>query len=315
MELWNFIHTHLIDKERVILMVVINTMGSSPGRVGFKMAIAENGEIAGSIGGGVMEYNMVERARKLIRESCSEIIVKRQVHDSEAEHDKSGMICSGEQTHAFIPLSYANLECIEMIVKCIAGGEKGVITISPKEFCFKEGSATEGLLVKYKDTLQWKYSEEIGLSDTVYIFGAGHISVPLSQILSMLDFRVVVFDNRKELSTFNSNNYAHHKEVIDYKKTGHLVPEGDNSYVVIMTFGHKSDDVILRQMLTKKLRYLGMIGSKSKVGAIFEKFRTEGFPEENIAGINSPIGLPIGSQTPAEIAISIAAKIVQTRNS
>jgi xanthine dehydrogenase accessory factor len=316
MELWNFVHNHLADNERVILIVVIDTRGSSPGRVGFKMAVAEKGDFFGSIGGGVMEYNMVERAHRLLAEKCSETIIKRQVHDPGAEHDKSGMICAGEQTHAFIPLTSAHLNDITGILECIAGGGTGILSITMKDFHFSGGETSdEPIVIKYNDEVSWEYKERIGLPDTVYIFGAGHISVPLSQILRMLNFRVVVFDDRKELSTFKANSYAHHKEIIDYKNIGNLVPEGPNSFVVIMSFGHKSDDVILRQMLAKKLGYLGMIGSKSKVGVIFDSLHKEGFTRENLSRVNSPIGIPIGSQTPAEIAISIAAKIIQTRNS
>jgi len=316
MQIWEFIHSHLSVKECVVLIVVIDTNGSSPGRVGFKMAVAENGEIAGSIGGGVMEYKMVEKARKMVKSKSEETIVIRQVHDPEAEHDKSGMICSGDQTQAFIPLSYPHLEPVSMILRCINAGEKGTLTITNNHVRVAEGSTPkEPLSVQFKDSSNWEYNECIGLSDTLYIFGAGHISLPLSQIMRMLEFRVVVFDDRNELSTFDANIYAHHKEVINYNNISHLVPEGANSYVAIMSFGHKSDDVILRQMLVKKLRYLGMIGSKSKVGTILDGFRKEGFTDENLSRINSPIGIAINSQTPAEIAVSIAAKIIQVRNS
>ncbi len=263
-----------------------------------------------------MEYNMVERAHKLLVEKCSETTIKRQVHDPGAEHDKSGMICAGEQTHAFIPLTSAHLNDITGILECIDSGGTGILSITMKDFHFSGGETSDDPIVAiYNDESSWEYKERIGLPDTVYIFGAGHISVPLSQILRMLNFRVVVFDDRKELSTFKANSYAHHKEIIDYKNIGNLVPEGPNSFVVIMSFGHKSDDVILRQMLAKKLGYLGMIGSKSKVALSLMHSAKKDSPGKTLSRINSPIGIPIGSQTPAEIAISIAAKIILVRNS
>jgi len=315
MKLWDFIYDHLADRQRVFLIVVIDTEGSSPGRVGFKMAVAEGGDFSGSIGGGIMEFNMVELARKMYRENQFEIIIRRQVHNPESEHDKSGMICSGEQTQVFIPLSSADFATLTQLRQGIDNGEKGIITISNAGLCFAGNESQEKQIISaFKDNNKWNYSEQIGLADTVYIFGAGHISVPLSQILRMLNFRVAVFDDRTDLSTFNANIFAHKKEVIDYKNAASWVPEGNNSYVAIMTFGHRSDGTVLRQMLPKKLKYLGMIGSKSKVGVLFDTLRQEGFSDESLARVNSPIGLINGNQTPEEIAVSIAAMIIQVRN-
>lgn len=315
MDIWSFINGQFSTKQRVILMVVVDCKGSSPGRVGFKMAVSENGEIAGSIGGGVMEYNMVELARKKLAEKCNEPFIKRQIHDSEAEYDKSGMICSGEQTHAFMPIGASDIESISTIKRCIDSGNKGILSLTPGKLSFIEKESQEDQQsFKITSPSEWEYKEQIGLKDTVYIFGAGHISVPLSQILRMLDFRVVVYDNRKELSTFTANSYANQKEVIDYHKVEHLVPDSQNSYAAIMSFGHKFDEVILKQLLPKKLKYLGMIGSKSKVHCIYDNLREYGFNDADFARVDSPIGISIKSQTPAEIAISIAAKIIQVRN-
>jgi xanthine dehydrogenase accessory factor len=316
MDLWSFIHNQLSSKQRIELITVIDCKGSSPGRVGFKMAVSENGEIAGSIGGGVMEYNMVELARKMIINKNSEVQLKRQIHDSEAEHDKSGMICSGEQTHAFIPLTSSNIDIIGQIKDCIDNGYNGMITIQPKGLkFFKVDTQNNQTSTRIENQDNWEYQEPIGLKDTIYIFGAGHISIPLSQILRMLDFRVVVYDNRNELSTYTTNNFANQKAIIDYHNVDHLVIEGQNSYVAIMSFGHKFDQIILKQILPKHLKYLGMIGSKHKVQSIYESLREFGFTDSDFARVDSPIGLSIKSQTPSEIAISIAAKIIQVRNS
>lgn len=315
MDIWSFAHDHLSNKRRVVLMIVIECKGSSPGKVGFKMAVAEDGSITGSIGGGVMEYNMVELARKIVANKTSEPFIKRQVHNSESEHDKSGMICSGEQTHVFFPLYLSNLDTISKIKNSIDKGEKCLLTLLPNKILFSPNDNTIAQTsTTIKSDEEWEYKENVGLTDTLYIFGAGHISVPLSQIMKMLDFRVVVYDNRKELSTFTANGFASQKQIIDYQKVENLVPEGDNSYVAIMSFGHKFDQIILRQLLPKKLKYLGMIGSKSKVQSIYDGLKANGFGDSDFARVDSPIGLNINSETPAEIAISIAAKIIQIRN-
>jgi xanthine dehydrogenase accessory factor len=315
MDIWSFIYNQLLSKQGVVLITVIDCQGSSPGRVGFKMAVSEDGGIAGSIGGGVMEFNMVELARKMVVAKNAESLLKRQIHDSEAEYDKSGMICSGEQTHAFSPLTTADLETIGHIRDSIDKGDKGILTLSPKGITFtKDNDLDAQTTTSIDNPIRWEFKEQIGLKDTIYIFGAGHISVPLSQILRMLDFRIVVYDNRKELSTFTANNFAHQKGIIDYHNVSPLVPEGQNSYVAIMSFGHKFDQIILKQLLPKRLKYLGMIGSKSKVQSIYDSLREFGFTNDDFARVDSPIGISINSQTPAEIAISIAAKIIHIRN-
>lgn len=316
MDIWSFVLSKLLEKKNVVMIAVIECNGSCPGKVGFKMMVADDGAITGSVGGGVMEYNMVELARRRLKENQHDFLVKKQIHDPEAELDKSGMICSGEQTHAFVTVSIKDIDTISLIKKCLDKGEKGLLVIDHNGIDFNKETQQEAKFVlKSDDEKKWKYTEVIGLKDTIYIFGAGHISVPLSQILRLLDFRVVVYDNRKELSTFEANSFANHKEVVDYHKVVPLVPEGMNSYVAIMSFGHKFDQVILKQMLSKQLKYLGMIGSKSKVQSIYDSLREYGFTDSDFAGVDSPIGLPIKSQTPAEIAVSIAAKIVQVRNS
>lgn len=316
MDIWSFILEHIQNKKNIILITVAECKESSPGKVGFKMAVSSDGLIAGSIGGGVMEYNMVELARKKLVENCNKPFIKRQIHDSEAEFDKSGMICSGEQTQIFTPLSFSDINIISNLKDILDKGFNGCLTLSPNQLSFsKEVSIENQFSCTISSSEDWQYSERLGFKDTFYIFGAGHISVPLSQILRMLDFRVVVYDNRRELSTLTSNSYANQKEVVDYHNIEHLVPDGPNNYVAIMSFGHKFDQVILKQLLPKKLKYLGMIGSKSKVQCIYDNLREFGFNDNDFARVDSPIGISIKSQTPIEIAISITAKVIQVRNS
>jgi xanthine dehydrogenase accessory factor len=154
----------------------------------------------------------------------------------------------------------------------------------------------------------------VGRENELYIFGAGHVGLALSRVMSALDFTIHIFDDRKDLSTLADNKYANQSALIDYKSISQLVPEGENIFVVIMTFGHQSDEVVLRQLVSKNLKYLGMMGSSKKVASIFRNLSADGITSSVLKKINAPIGIPIGSQTPAEIAISIAAKIIEVKN-
>lgn len=161
----------------------------------------------------------------------------------------------------------------------------------------------------------------LGATTKVYILGAGHISQKLAPLLTALGFWTVIIDDREEFlrESFTDIDVA---ELISgplpqYLDTIEFEPE---SYVVIVTYSHELDERILKYLLTKKshlvtqLKYLGMIGSKRKVKEIFSRLESQGVSKSQLTRIHAPIGLPIGSQTPEEIAISIAAEIVKVRN-
>jgi len=316
MNVWSFIREELSEDKNVMLVIVVDRNGSSPGIVGFKMAVSESGEMTGSIGGGVMEYNMVELAKKEAKNGTQNSFIKKQIHKTDAGKDKSGLICSGEQTHLFIPIGKSKFDIINNIVIKLDIGDNGALTINQKGLSFNENNTFENPInFQFNDENNWEYKEQIGLKPTLYIFGAGHVSLPLSQIFRVLDFKVVVLDDRKNLSTFENNNFAHQKHIIDYKIIGDFVEEGKNSFAVIMTVSHKSDAAVLKQLVRKDLKYLGMIGSKNKVKNIYESLMNDGISEAELAKVDSPIGLSINSKTTAEIAISIAAKVIEVKNS
>lgn len=309
--IWNYIQEKLSANVDVMLMLIIETKGSCPGKKGFKMAVAADGSIFGTLGGGNLEFDMVELARKQLHENKqSEPIIVHKVHKHN-DPNSSGMICSGEQKNMLFPLYINHLETIKIIVSIANSNSLGLLAFDNQNIYLYHNDECKHL---YHKSELWIYSEFLGQKDTVYIFGAGHISVPLSQILSILDFRVEVFDNRVNLNTFEANNYANSKHIIDYNDAAKYVAEGKHSYVAIMTFGHSFDELVLRQFLKKDLKYLGMIGSKGKVKEVLSKLTTEGYSQHQVDRVCSPIGLPIGGSSATEIAVSIAAQLVQFRN-
>ncbi|MDA3952701.1 MAG: XdhC family protein [Bacteroidales bacterium] len=315
MEIWSFIQKELSENNNVMLITVVERNGSSPGIVGFKMAVSETGTLMGSIGGGVMEYNMVELAKKEAKSAKKKAFIKKQIHNPDAGKDKSGLICSGEQNHAFILLDSSKKEIVNTIVELLDKGETGALGLNQDGLQFNENQKLESQIIySFKNENNWDFKEQIGVKPTLYIFGAGHVSLPISEIFRVLDFKVVVYDNRKGLSTFENNKHAHQKQIIDYNSIENLIDDEENSFAIIMTVGHKSDELVLKQLVRKNLKYLGMIGSKNKVKNIFESLKNKGISETKLALVDSPIGLSINSKSTAEIAISIAAKIIQVKN-
>lgn len=165
------------------------------------------------------------------------------------------------------------------------------------------------------------FFDVFGTSTKVYIFGAGHITQQILPLLMKLGFTPIVLDDREEylkeniLSRFNvATQTGAFTELID------LLNIEEDSFIVIMTYSHEMDEQILFQLLSQKLpdlsivKYLGMIGSKRKVKEIFSRMESKGISREILNSIHSPIGVPIKSQTPEEIAISIAAELISVRN-
>ncbi len=313
--IWTFLQEKLQSGLPNVLITVVQVKGSSPGKVGFMMAVSADGDLSGSVGGGVMEYKMVEKARELIQQGTEQPACIRQVHDPEAGEESSGLICAGEQTHVFTPLNPAALPLINRICRDMVAALKGQLQLTTAGMQYDTADdPTADKLWSFVSDSDWQYVETIGLRPTLSIFGGGHVSLPLSQVFRMLGFRVRVLDDRAGLSTMKRNTYAHELKQIDYKEAAKHVADGADSYVVIMTVSHAADQLILGQMLNKSLKYLGMIGSKNKVKKIFENLLEKGANRNRLEQVDSPIGLPINSRTVEEIAISIAARVIMARN-
>ena len=148
-----------------------------------------------------------------------------------------------------------------------------------------------------------------------FIFGGGHVAKALEPVLRHVDFETYIIDDREEYA--NKERFPQAVETIVCPDFDHCFDEievDDNSYLIIVTRGHKGDLQVLRQALQKPHAYLGMIGSRRKNKLLYDALREEGVSEEALQGIFAPIGLEIGSETPEEIGVSIAAEMIQVRS-
>lgn len=158
------------------------------------------------------------------------------------------------------------------------------------------------------------FVEEFKLASTAYIFGGGHVAYALEPVLRHVDFRTVIIDDREEYA--NSERFPHAARTIvseDFDDAFNEIETDEDSYIIIVTRGHRGDLKVLRQALKRPFAYLGMIGSRRKNNLLYDVLREEGVTEEQIAQVHAPIGLSIGSETPEEIAISIVAEIISER--
>ncbi len=155
------------------------------------------------------------------------------------------------------------------------------------------------------------FVEPLFAAQSLYILGGGHCGIALSELAAKCGFHVTVIDDREEWAAKEKHPYAASVVCIDYERAGDMVQDG--SYVVIMTHGHKHDGMVLRQFLRREMKYVGMIGSKTKVAATYAKIMEECYTEAELAKVYAPIGYPIGSQTPEEIAVSVMAQLIAVK--
>lgn len=145
------------------------------------------------------------------------------------------------------------------------------------------------------------------------VFGAGHIAQPLVKICSLLDFNITVVDDREEFLNFENFPTADQLLTLPYKEFFENANIKENDFLVIVTRGHQYDYQVLKNVINSKAKYIGMIGSSRKIKTVYDQLRDDGISEEKLNNVHAPIGLDIGSETPAEIAVAIAAEIVAVR--
>ena len=158
------------------------------------------------------------------------------------------------------------------------------------------------------------FVEEFKVKSKAYIFGAGHVALATEPVLRHVDFDTFVIDDREDYA--NRERFPEAAEVIVCSDFDHCfddIETDEDSYLIIVTRGHRGDLTVLRQAVEKPHAYIGMIGSRRKNQLLYDQLREEGVSDDKIAQIHAPIGLEIGSETPEEIGVSIAAEVIQVR--
>lgn len=317
---WKAIQTALQNNIPVLLLYVLESKGSSPGRRGFCMAVDAAGTMTGSIGGGIMEHKLVELVKERLKtaaddpENPAPAQVKKQVHAKSGE-SQSGMICSGEQTILLYPVKKTDAATIDRLLLSLEAFKNGTLHLSPAGIGFEDAPPADNFAYTYQAADRWEYREKTGCTNRLFIVGGGHCSLALSRLMRLMDFYITVTDDRPALKTMVENDAAHEKHFIaDYAMLKDLIPGGDDTYIVIMTFGYRTDDIALRALLHTRCRYLGVLGSKSKMEKLMNDYSAAGTDPSLLKKICSPAGISIHSHTPEEIAVSIAAEIIQVKN-
>jgi xanthine dehydrogenase accessory factor len=313
-----------------VLVTIIASSGSTPRGAGARMLVLPESSV-GTIGGGAVEFAALQAARRLLslRESG--------FHNydlSPGDVENLGMVCGGRVTVCFQFISSADTHMRKLAEKALEllSGNEDAWTITDITGGKVNGmgiyTASEGLwgldidgveklasgrAYPVEQSGRTLYCEPLIRAGRVYIFGAGHISRELVPALARVDFRCVVYDDMKDFLTRELFPEAEDLICGDFGDISAHIAITEKDYIVIVTRGHKYDYIVQAQALRTPTRYIGVIGSRKKIAFVTEKLKNDGFTDKDISRITSPIGLKIGAETPAEIAVSIAAQLIAVR--
>ncbi|MBR0455519.1 MAG: XdhC family protein [Firmicutes bacterium] len=174
------------------------------------------------------------------------------------------------------------------------------------------GDAT--IQIRYVDPQNpGNFVEDFKTSSQAYIFGGGHVALALDPVLRHIDFETTIIDDRADYA--NSERFPASRTIVceNFDHCFDEIEPDEDSFLIIVTRGHRGDLQVLRQALRKPHAYLGMIGSRHKNSLLFEQLLSEDFTQEELDRVYTPIGLSIKSETPEEIGISIAAEMIMVR--
>ena len=312
-----------------MLCTIIAGSGSTPRGAGAKMAVFADGTSIGTIGGGALEYRSQQMARESVRNKQT-YTTEFKLHPNQVAD--LGMVCGGDvevyfqyidsQDPQTAPLLQQILQALDqnadswLITQITDTGSWASQTqLADRKLLSQMGFPSpltnKTAIVTYEGRKY--YAEPLQTAGRVYIFGGGHISKSLVPVLYPLGFRCVVVDDKAEFA--DKARFPLAEETIqasftDFSQAVKITPA---DYVVIMTRGHANDYEVLVQALKTEACYIGLIGSRRKLGTTREKLLAAGFTDDDFNRVHAPIGLTIKAVTPEEIAISIAGELILVR--
>ncbi|MBQ2928393.1 MAG: XdhC family protein [Oscillospiraceae bacterium] len=319
------IEQKLTAGESLVLVTVIASSGATPRGAGARMLIGKEGRICGTIGGGAVEYRSEQIAARVLEEKTS------LGHDFTLTKDdvqNLGMICGGACDVYFHYLPAGDAHTLLLCRKAEEAFQKGwdlwlltdvgpqdIMGLYTREWGFWGICVPETLsLSRHPERTGDIFAEQINASGRVYIFGGGHVAQELVPVLAHVGFRCVVMDDRAEFT--RPELFPGAEEIIcgDLTRLENYMSIGSEDYVCVMTRGHSHDTVVQAQVLRCRPTYCGVIGSIFKAAGVRKTLKEEyGLIDEELDLVTTPIGLNIKGETPAEIAISIAAQMILHR--
>ena len=194
---WEYVSSLLKDGQNVFLAMVVHHTIHSPGTTGAKLLVTKNRDMMGTIGGGIMEYTLVNRAQDVLKNDIFTSEIQILSHQKSGPGEKSGMICAGQQTNLYyLCQPEKDGKIVEEIVKVLKKGQLGILSISPEGLAVHKKN-TDGHEIQYsltKNESNWHYQEQLKNFNRIAIMGGGHCSLALSRVMNNLGYDVFVFE-------------------------------------------------------------------------------------------------------------------------
>ena len=297
----------LKQKRKIALATVISTWGSSPRPVGGQMAIDENGEIIGSVSGGCIEGAVISEGINSIKDG------KSRIKDYGISNDMAwevGLACGGELKVLIQPLNLED-EIVYYIVNSIKKREVVKIRID----CSNGSRIVDNTIDNQISHFDKSKNEFIHIFDPkprLFVIGAVHIAQALVSLANVADYEIILIDPRDHFAT--KSRFPNCKIINEWPDEALSKFNLDkSSHLVTLTHDPKIDDLALIFCMKKNFGYIGSLGSKKTHNKRCERLLEKGFNESELSKIHAPIGLDIKAKTPAEIATSILAEIINYR--
>lgn len=304
--------------------VVLESAGSVARPAGARMLTFADGTSEGTVGGGAPEYRCQQLAREAIATGAAHVV--------RLDRGSTGMVCGGYQLVGIRRLGPADLAVLDELLATVEAGGSGRLVVRWDVAGAGAGAgaganAGDGGASAFEadpvgaapapDAPSYEggvYVEPVRAAERAIVFGGGHVGRALVPALAAIDLEVVLADNRPEVAVAAAFPQASEVVLVDYGDVLASVDVRPSDYVCVMTHGHAGDEDVIGQVIARHPRYLGCMGSRRKRAVLEQVLGGRGVSAEELARVELPIGLEIGAVTPAEIAVSIAARIVEVRH-
>lgn len=313
-ELFLAIQKQVAAGQPCYLIALIESEGSTPRSSGAYMLVGAAGYLYGTIGGGGMEYAAQLTAQQRLQEGAR--VSFTQVYDLSP---KAGMACGGscQVQFCYLPANEATEGLMEQGLAALSAHESWWFLLPLGDTACSCAIKKDLQLTGHRGLLELDgvhyYAEQYSYDGRVYVFGAGHVARELVPLLCHLGFSCIVYDDRAEFADADIFPQAELVQQVDFRALDAVCQLSARDYAVVMTRGHVHDANCERFLLTTPASYIGIMGSKNKAALARAALLAEGYSEAQLARVTTPIGLAIGSETPAEIAVSIAAQLISIR--
>ncbi|MDE0184457.1 MAG: XdhC family protein [Candidatus Poribacteria bacterium] len=337
----------LIEAEEIgAYCTVVESKGSTPQKPGSKLLILPDLQNIGTLGGGCVEAEARRQAIGLMQGGIPRLLDFRL--DSDYGWD-DGLICGGNMKifidlpqsnddafmftrledligekvpHVFATVVKSEVNDIKAGMKMIAASNGdciGSLGDSTLESAMQRESAevlaeNSPRIFRWNSGDVWVFMDPVQPRPTLLIAGAGHVGQALCHLGDWLDFDIVIVDDRPDFASKERLPEADQIVIGDIADELRKFPIDNMTYAVIVTRGHRHDEEALYSVVESDACYVGLIGSRRKIKLIYDDLLALGVSKERLARVYAPIGLDINSKTVPEIAVSIAAQLIQIRN-